>query len=204
MQLIDSQSQFDDSNITRRFSQLAGVCNGKWYFTETEVFIASGNTRLLVNALPSICNIIQHFAFESSRAIVLEGSDEMGQSMFSSEAIDEYIEYDISLMTRGRMRKLYYLVRQQVAKSYDANCEKESGLKYVSNSLAAATSMQINERDALIGEMEESGLFEKGVYNPLASVESDLVDAVAKYIVNHGVSADYEAYLDAMRINLGF
>ncbi len=204
MQLINPQNQFDDSNITGRFDDLACVCNGKWYFNECEIFIASCNTRLLVNALPDICNIIQHFAFESSKAIVLEGSDEMGQSLFNDDAIDEYIEQDIALMTRGRMRKLYYLVRQQVAKSYDANCDKESGLKHVSNSFATATSMQINGRDVLIDEMEEAGLFEKGAYNPLASAECTLVATIAEYITDHGVSADYESYLDAMRINLGF
>lgn len=204
MQLITHTPHFDDSNITGRFDELANVCNGKWYFTEAEIFIASGNTRLLVNALPDICNIIQHFAFESSKALALEGSDDMGVSIFSDSAIEEFVEQDVAHMTKGKMRALYYLIRQQVAMKYDTECEEASALRYVQDSLATAASVHINERDSMIVEMEEAGLFEKGAYNPLASAECTLVSAISEYIVDHAVSADFETYLDAVRINLGF
>lgn len=203
MQLIDQTPHFDDANITGRFDELANVCNGKWYFTETEIFVASGDTRLLVNALPDICNIIQHFAFESSRAVALEGADAMGVSMFSDSAVEEFVEQDVAQMTMGKMRTLYYQIRQQVALKYDAECKKSSGLQYVQDSLAVASSVQINERDSVIVEMEEAGLFEKGAYNPLASAECTLVSAIAEYITDHAVSADFETYLDVIRINLG-
>lgn len=203
MQQLITKHTFEDTAITGRLEDLASVCNGKWHFTDAEVFIASADTRLLVNALPDLCNIVQHFAFESSKAQVLQGADDMGESMFNDSAIESFIESDVAYMTKGKLRALYYQIRERLSLKYDNKCEKASALKHVRDSVATAASVHINERDTLIVEMEECGLFEKNAHNKLMGVEFCLITAIADYIIDYAVCADYENYLDAMRINLG-
>lgn len=205
MQLIATTTAYTGADIQARFDELSDTANGMMYFSEREVFIASGQTRVLVNAIPELCNIIEHFAFESARSVVENNNDIIGESMYEQSRVEEQVMQDITFMTQGKQRELIYLVRRRLSQYFNENDgQRVSALKYVPESFAKAAEFTFNDCDPIVKEMKEVGLFNKGSELSLSSAEETLTATMGDFIQEHAKCCDYEMFLDAMRINLGF
>lgn len=209
MQLVTAKTPDNiDTEIYSRVEEMAYGNNGLWHFDEQEVFIADAQTRVMVNSIPELANIIMHFSFEWAKAQVMSVNDMLGESYFSESYIDDAVWADVTAMTNGKQREIYCKLRQRLMRLESQNPKQEDDnkprLKFIPRTTAAVVDVSMPDQDSLVKTMKEGLLFEAGNEIALSSAELALTEIIGEFIDEHCSRCDREQCLDLLRMALSF
>jgi hypothetical protein len=203
MHIVSKPILITDADVEARFDELASHNTGKGVLDITEVFIASTGLRLLINSLPELVNLIESYAFAWATGVIESTSATLGRSLFTDTRIDDDIETDVKYMMQGKLRTMYYRLRDRMLRlDGDDQQRDKTQLRYLSKSLDNALNMRLIDSDPLVNDMCTQGMF--GVRNDIvrSCIELAITEEMGEFITKHCPRDDRERYLDYLRLGL--
>ncbi len=194
-----------DKDVEQRIDDFVTHNSGKGYLTEEDVFVATGGTRLFLNSLPEISNIIEHFAFNYAKGFVESTDESLGASIYTDEKIEEQLNEDICAMTGGKQREIWMGIRKRVLdlrRKDGVNDDDKPNLKYVSASCARVVGYSFSEADQLIEKMVEAGVFVRDNFFKCSDLELSICALIGDFIYGQCAHADHEHAMELLRESL--
>lgn len=193
-----------DKDVEQRIDDFVTHNSGKGYLTEKDVFVATGGTRLFLNSLPELANIIEYFAFNYAKGLVESTDESLGASIYTDDKIDEQINEDICSMTGGKQREMWMSIRKRVLdlRRKEGVNEDKPNLKHVSASCARVVGYSFSEADQLIERMEKAGVFARDNFFVCSNLELTMCALIGDFIYGYCAHADHEHAMELLRESL--
>lgn len=196
------------STIYARMDDMFAANDGLLHFDQDDVFVVDGKTRVLVNSLPEIVNIIEHFSFEFAKART-EEINLPGFSTLTPESQYDVMLDDAAVLTRGKEREIWRAIVARICHRVQAdestNSHRKTGvLRRIDATISKVMTTRIETRDCLVTSMVDQGVFETENGCTMANLECGIANAVGDYLFDNAPRDDLQQFTELLRNLLGF
>lgn len=188
-----------ENSLAVYFEEIALHANGLNFFDHQEVFIADGETRVALNVLPEVMQLIEQLSFEIAKSTVSSSEFDLGESMFTHDALNEHDMMHVAQIYKGNVAQLYYGLRHYLACNDVEECQRQGQIHFLTNTVARVSGMEILGDNNYVESLIKKGTFKHVSVATLQDLNAELIKQLGDFIIEHVVKTDREFYLDLIK-----